>query len=1109
MGQENLIVYRASAGSGKTHTITGEFLKLSLEHPYSAYREIQAVTFTNLATAEMRHRFIEELHKLRCGSGEGRSAFYDELKRQYPDLEDRANIALRSILFDYEGLRVKTIDSFFQDIVRSLAIELKQHPSSRIELSHQQILKLAVELLFSEPPEVAQEAMKQFIREEEDQSFSSLKRSITTFGFHLFNEKLQQLQQHDRWFDSDSLKQFQKALSRAITDLKEEIETKVHHITQKAIPLVDDGYIKKNCKVINILRGGIDKDGIKREIGVGSRGLVTEATISQQHSTPISIDDIASKKGKESMTVAIEEVVQDVSSILDLLGSPLSTLSICQKHIYELLLIDELKKKVDQVTAELNVTLLDDTKILINTLVQGKDAPFIYERLGAKIRHHMIDEFQDTSQIQYENFKPLLDEALSTDEANFIVGDVKQSIYRFRNSDPELLHHTLQRDFPDNIDIRQLEDNWRSAPAIVTFNNAFFSTLSSGLEGTERYADITELLQRPNTMFAEVFGDPIQVEQHIPDSHLSMVGGVYLHQFEYHTPDSLPEKSKDYRLSAKIDYLLTTAIPEVLRRGYKLSDIAVLSTKNRYLQQIADAIVQHNLQHPDAAIAFISQELLSLSANPIYRLVINILQSLASSTRFHTALAQHHLLLMREMRGLSSPFDISAWYSDLIVHTSYSPLYEIVSYVIDRLGADAADVIAPEDAPYITSLLDIVHDYSQSNYVDLSGFLDWLETHESSMILTVSHQDAIELQTIHKAKGLGYPIVFLLEYDLNILDATRDIIWCRTDHIATLQSRIETDIPTLLPIKPTKDAMNSDFRDELTKEQNRALLDRINAIYVAMTRAKHEMHLLFDPEGKAFEALIAHQARRSTSSPLLICETIERIEQGEEGSPEPSLTITTDRLTFSAMQPSLATESQSASESLVKFSHPTRIDSNIKTLTLPIDTWHTPSFRVREMSSTSYRQRDAVAWGLFVHRLLSEIDYLDSREQLLRLLQVKQREGFIKPADIPALADLIYAALSDELIREYYTPHTRWSILNERRIFSGSHIQRPDRVVYQREQSVAIIIDYKTGDEALDSLSKHRRQINSYREILHKCGFAEVRAYLLYLNSGGHRVESV
>ena len=513
--------------------------------------------------------------------------------------------------------------------------------------------------------------------------------------------------------------------------------------------------------------------------------------------------------------------------------------------------------------------------------------------------------------------------------------------------------------------------------------------------------------------------------------------------------------------------------------------------------------------------------MLSLDANPLYRLIVEIMQSvlvnagateeLYSKSFEHRLAIAHYTELARNVED-SPALDIARCYHE----GQSASLYELTLLIVETMSP----LITSADQPYIDALLDTVQDYSQDNYVDLQGFLEWLETHTPR--LSLETQDALQLLTIHSAKGLGFPVVCLLEYQMRLLDHT-DIIWCGDQEVRSeLQELLGTnvEIPPLLPISSTKEARSTSFRHKIEAEEELALLDRINALYVAMTRAKSEMHLILsEDKGKS---------GKSVNFEMLISELVGKIHStaSSQGSLAPiqeiplqcsELTTYTTEST-AIQQRTFYTQTDPSTALQAKPSADVSATSSLNGIPSREQTGDLAQLRVRRSQSVSYQKHDAVRQGLFLHALLSEIDYLEHTE-LQKLLQTKCHQGLLAQESLAPLAKLLEEALTAPEIAEYYQRNNRWQVVNERSIVQftqdassetrQARIERPDRIMYDEERMEAVIIDYKSGDEAQQYTARHKHQLRNYRKALLASGFKTIRAYLLYLSDDGHQIVEV
>ena len=495
----SLKIYTASAGSGKTHALTREFLRLMLSNGDPRYfTTIQAVTFTKKATAEMKGRIVAELSTLARTPEE--SLFTDDLCRELgiseAKLQERANATLHALLLEYTSFRVRTIDSFFQEVVRSFAYELGHAGALRVQLDSDQLLHQAVlEVLARQDQEKSDEKIEAWLQELtteaiEDGKGYNIEDQLSKFAKQLENEAVKQLRAGKEFPSQEQVKKLREAARKIIKDKREALsalaERALNALEQSGVAIGD--LSNKRSGVFGAtyacqrVQGAFTIDGVPLAERSYLQGFLA-ATDTDSRLAKL----VGGSKDKRPIR---EQIEPHLSSIYDALKA-FSDYNFQQLPIYVTaqqinryaglygILID-IDNALQELKREGKLMLISDAPSLIQALLKdNNDAPFLYEKIGARIEHHMIDEFQDTSRMQYENFKPLLDNAQSQGQDCLIVGDAKQSIYRFRNSDSTLLTTQLTEDFTSSAERKNLEDNWRSVPEIVDFNNALYPQLCS------------------------------------------------------------------------------------------------------------------------------------------------------------------------------------------------------------------------------------------------------------------------------------------------------------------------------------------------------------------------------------------------------------------------------------------------------------------------------------------------------------------------------------------------------------------------------------------------------------------------------------------------------
>ena len=476
-----LVVYKASAGSGKTFTLATEYIKLLVQNPQS-YRTILAVTFTNKATEEMKMRIISQLYGISQNLPDSTN-YLEHIIRQTGLSESqviqRAGIALNLLLHNYNYFRVETIDTFFQSVLRNLARELDLTANLRIGLNDIQVEEQAVDRLIdnlTHTDVILQWILKYIMENISDNQSWNIISKVKQFGRTIFRDYYKE--------QSDALKakmndeHFFEAYTKQMRDIRQDSLDHMKAIGDEFFELLSsEGF---SIEQLSNGRTGVAGFFLKLQAGTFDESIVGKR-----------VADCAEDANKWATKTSEhrEAIIMSADSVLQpflrrameerkhhwrLFKSADLTL----RHLNQLRLLSSIEQKVRQLNEESNRFLLSDTQQLLHSLIQDSDSPFIFEKIGTRLEHVMIDEFQDTSTIQWQNFKVLLEECMShMDTENLIVGDVKQSIYRWRSGDWRLLN-AIEREFPysqQQLDIRNLTTNYRSQRGIIEFNNAFFT----------------------------------------------------------------------------------------------------------------------------------------------------------------------------------------------------------------------------------------------------------------------------------------------------------------------------------------------------------------------------------------------------------------------------------------------------------------------------------------------------------------------------------------------------------------------------------------------------------------------------------------------------------
>ncbi|WP_455505401.1 UvrD-helicase domain-containing protein [Coprobacter sp.] len=785
-----LHVYRASAGSGKTYKLTLEYLKLLLSpvrfenEPVlpadrnKAFQHILAVTFTNKATEEMKRRIIEKLDILAHRTQEseylndllGKNGITADIK----ELQYRASEILFTLLHDFSGFNISTIDKFFQQTARAFTREIGLQGGYNTEIDNTHVLTEAIDRMFFdlENPE-NKELLNWLLRFSEEQVEGGkswgIQRNINQLAQELFKEEYKSHSSEIRRLMAD--KEILKTYIRKLNTVKRDFETESREIAQKAV-----GVMRKSGLSPDDMKGG-SRSPFK-EFQKWADGNIKEptGTFAQLESN---VENWYTKKTPPDVIIKIHDIYAELNGYIEQIIACYNTypfyISVMEtrRYIYTLGILSDIDNHIQAYEKEHNILLLSDTTELLNRIIDGSDTPFVYEKTGTRIDHFMIDEFQDTSRMQWCNFFPLIKESNDKGGCNLIVGDVKQSIYRWRNSDWKLLNDELGNQFkkPEELTDHILETNWRSCINVVQFNNSFFRKASFVLQ---------ESLEK------EIAGSPVSV--HIDPGYAGKIGKAYRDIYQHISPknndkeghvkilfqETETEEGEKLDWKKKVIELLPETLKELQDKNIALKDIAILVRSKAEGSLVADCLLSAKSENPDSEYRFdiISDEALFIRNAPIVKLVIGILNYLQNpEIEINRILAVYEYSMAH--RNLSPETALTSYFAekekDLQHHfdpeivtelelLKNAPLFEMCEKIIGLFPRSGER----NEGIFIQAFQDIVLDYTTNHSADTASFLQWWnEQGVKKTINTPEAQNAIRIMTIHKSKGLEFKAVII------------------------------------------------------------------------------------------------------------------------------------------------------------------------------------------------------------------------------------------------------------------------------------------------------------------------------------------------------------
>jgi ATP-dependent helicase/nuclease subunit A len=1073
-----LKIYRASAGSGKTHRITGECLKLLIRYP-NKYRNILAVTFTNKATAEMKGRIVEEVYALAIGNS---SPFISEITSEIiiseQEARARAKIILENILHDYSRFTVETIDSFFQRVLRSFIRELGLPAGFDIELDSDRVLEQAVDMLWTEidANNDLREWIISFMKEniEEGRSWN-ITQELLKLGKEVFKEDFRE--NSESYFAKLGDRAFLQSYLKDLHEIRSTFEGEMKEYSEKAFKIMTGFGL-----VINDFKYGgssfanyFYKIGKKKEYEPGKRAMDAIDKPDGWCTNTSSKKNAIAEAYHSGLNECLKSAIQCYQKHYIAYASAGSVL----KNYRVLGIVSDIAAEIAKYCRDNNLFLLPDATLLLNRLIGENDAPFIYEKLGSIYEYLMIDEFQDTSGLQYSNFKPLILNSLSQGKECMIVGDVKQSIYRWRGGNWKLLAEEVLSDFSGFKPlVVTLDKNWRSRKEIVNFVNIFFESASQILEDimSANLSGITD--NRINDLKGKILSAYDALRQLSRDDK---PGGLVSIKFIDSDSETTWEDRMLIELPEKVQYLID--------QGCKAEDIAVLVRTNNEGAKVINALssfADENVDSGKRPFEVVSGDSFLLKNSSSVCFIISVLKYLidpqdqVNNVDMYYKYRQYIKIDPNDPVNILEqiPFDdcinlINPRFRLVEKELRCMPLYEMTEKIIQLFGIN-------EDMtgrPFVLALLDEVWRYTRKNAANIIEFIEWWEDNKYKISLpSTENPDAVRVLTIHKSKGLQFKVVLVPYANWTLEPSVGNqgtILWCKPS--VEPFDRLER-----LPVKYQKDLQNTIFAYDYYSESMQAYVDNLNLLYVAFTRAEDALICFSptpEPKGgfKKVENLLFHllspvQPTGETNT-AIIQDFTQCWDVDEKEFSIGELTIENK-----------VSEKASTTETLV-FDELSASSSGQNSLRL----------KLQGLSYFSLEERprlEKIDTGNLMHEIFSRIEHLDDLEIAL---QQSVTEGKLSVAEVPSMFTKVNNLLSKPEVRVWF--ETDWKVRTEADILlSQGHTARPDRVLTNGTH--AIVIDYKFGET---EKHEHITQVQQYKEWLKEMGYRTVEGFVWYI----------
>ncbi|PKG53548.1 UvrD-helicase domain-containing protein [Olleya sp. 1-3] len=1031
-------VYDASAGSGKTFALVKEYLKLLFTATYNdGFKQILAITFTNKAVGEMKTRILDTLKQfsdpeISADTNGMFKAITEELALQPKDVHQKAIVLLNTIMHNYAAFDISTIDGFNHKLIRTFAHDLKIPINFEVELDTPSLLSQAVDSLIAKAgtDKKLTKVLIDFALEKADDDKSwDVSRDFNTIAKLLINDN-----------DLPHLESIKHKTLEDFSGLKSQL---IKQIANQEVLIAE---LANNLLSV-FEANGLDQKSFSRGTlfnhFVKISNLEFYKIYDNQLANNIAEGKLYTKTLDSAKAQAIDQLLPQIETVYHKIKATVLDVKFLRavyKNVTPLSVLNAINKELTLIKEDENKLLISEFNTLISKEIKNQPTPFIYERLGEKFRHYFIDEFQDTSQMQWENLIPLIENTLTGQNLKgeqgtaMLVGDAKQAIYRWRGGKAEQFIGLTKEEnpFPVEKEVVRLEYNYRSYKNVIEFNNQFFDYLSQTSFSSPDYSDLYNKAKQKPVIKHE--------------------GYVNLNFLDIQSEDDINQLYPE---------TVFETINKCLENNYNLKDICILVRKKKEGVAIAEYL-------SDKGVRITSSETMLINNSEDVRLVVNIFRLLVNPNNLevkikvldyiaslnaiedkHQFFKTHLNLPLQAFFESFKLFDIDCDPTQLVQLS----LYDLTESIVRGFN------LTKNSNAYIQYFLDIILEFSQKKISDIPGFLDYYDTKKDSLnIVSPSNQNAIQIMTIHKSKGLEFPVVIFPYAQLEIYREMEPKEWFPLD-----QSQFNGFSKTLINF-------NKDFEDFgdigesiYLKHRSEQELDNMNLLYVALTRPIEQLYIISKKEnqtktGVKFDSYSGLLMNYLMQQGLWNDSQLEYSfgQQNREVVPEekPETTQETEQFISVAKQ-----------------------DHDIKIITKSGYLWDT-------------EQQNAIEKGNLIHDIMAEIN---TKKEVPAVIKDYINSGIINKEQTLLLKDTINTIINHPELKDYYS--TDYTIYNERDIISKSGtIIRPDRLAIK--DNTATIIDYKTGLPD----PKYQQQLETYSDILKEMNFTVDKKILIYVN---------
>ncbi|MEX1238124.1 MAG: UvrD-helicase domain-containing protein [Cyclobacteriaceae bacterium] len=1055
-------VYRSSAGSGKTRTLAKAYLRLALKYRNDYFKHILAVTFANKASQEMKDRILEYLNDFARGrqhplAGE----LQEELSMDSQTFQQHSQETQSILLHQYDSFSISTIDAFFQKVIRSFVREAGLVGDYRLEVDQDTVLEEVIDNLIDELGDNKEltDWVVEFAKENlENERSWDVRFSLIDFAREIFREEFKEIE--DVVGKTTAQNDFFKKLRNKLWAVKNGFIAEVSQPARECLKVMeskgwtfDDFKHGRGSGLLSFFRD----NAYARTV---SKCKAPRPRIREEFTVPENWPNKKFAAPAEMVATAREQFVPRIQIMIAAFEARYKlalSAEVALQNMYVFGLITDISRKLKEYKDENNLMLLADAPKFLNGVIRDSDTPFIYEKVGSFYKNYLIDEFQDTSGLQWQNFQPLIVNSLDQGYQSLVVGDVKQAIYRWRGGDLSLLQEKIIRLIgEERVDIQELDNNFRSASRIVHFNNALFKTASqilSGLSGmpfsTRAYEDVEQKISRKDEGFVEV--------QFIPESH-----------------GAGEENGADENQSWKDVALgyLPLALEKLQESGAALKDIAILVRKNDEGQKIAAWLLQYKnspMAKANCSYDVVSNESLRIDGAASVNLLLGAMRYLlnAEDAIARAQLGYEFARLHEPGRELSEVFTVS---NQTIFENNLPPAFTKEKTALKKLplieltetliGIFKLGVVRGE-LVYLQAFQDIVLEFGNRERNDLGTFLEWWEANKHKKSIQISGDvNAVQILTIHKSKGLQFKYVILpfCSWALDHENWQSPNLWVSSEEGPFKDAGY-------LPVKYWKNLEDTFFSDFYAAERTKIFLDNLNLLYVAFTRAE---------SGLIVYAPAMDNRRAKTTIAALLFESIQADERLRREWDQQTLTWRSG-----------------------VWQHVTGPQKN-ELSSLQLTEYLTAPWRnklvIRQSGASWFEEspdpkREKIDYGIHMHAVLSRMQYGDEMEAMLTQIV---NEGFITPLEKGPLEEQLSGLLLHAKVADWFSRD--WNVKTEVPILlPGGEENRIDRLLMKDKR--AVVLDFKTGSRK----KSDEKQVQQYMDVLRQMNYPDVEGYLLYL----------